>query len=278
VARSAISCWRGPTTISSDHTFTGLITFTQPIAAEGGVVGNLVGNVTGNVLGNVVGNVTGDLTGDSFGVHTGSVIVPDGDTITGDDDSIAENMIHQLLIDRGVPYGAIMMWSGIASDIPESWALCDGTNGTPDLRNRFIVGATDTYAPLATGGSTTLVGTGSVALGGAHVHPLDIDGHALTVPEMPAHKHGNGVADAGGHFFNHGTLPASPTCSENPQNSNNSGTIEGYTTTDGEGDEHTHTGATTESGEHTHEITLDEVESIPPYFALCFIMKIAADA
>ncbi len=40
-----------------------------------------------------------------------------------------------------VPKGVIVMWSGRIADIPPGWALCDGTNGTPDLRDRFIVGA-----------------------------------------------------------------------------------------------------------------------------------------
>ncbi|MCX5905264.1 MAG: hypothetical protein NTV89_17740, partial [Proteobacteria bacterium] len=41
---------------------------------------------------------------------------------------------------NGVPQGAIMMWSGAINQIPAGWALCNGTNGTPDLRDRFIVG------------------------------------------------------------------------------------------------------------------------------------------
>ena len=53
----------------------------------------------------------------------------------------------------GVPKGGIIKWSGAVADIPGGWALCDGTNGTPDLRNRFIVGAGDTYNPNDTGGS-----------------------------------------------------------------------------------------------------------------------------
>ena len=39
-----------------------------------------------------------------------------------------------------VPSGAILMWSGSSDLIPDGWLLCDGTNGTPDLRNRFVVG------------------------------------------------------------------------------------------------------------------------------------------
>jgi len=49
--------------------------------------------------------------------------------------------------------GMIMLWSGSSATIPTGWVLCDGTNSTPDLRNRFVVGATSTYAVGATGGS-----------------------------------------------------------------------------------------------------------------------------
>lgn len=51
------------------------------------------------------------------------------------------------------PVGGIIMWSGSIAAIPSGWALCNGTSGTPDLRDRFIVGAGSTYAVNATGGS-----------------------------------------------------------------------------------------------------------------------------
>ena len=51
--------------------------------------------------------------------------------------------------------GIIVEWSGAIVDIPSGWSLCDGSNGTPDLRNRFVVGAGDTYAPAASGGAAT---------------------------------------------------------------------------------------------------------------------------
>jgi hypothetical protein len=63
-----------------------------------------------------------------------------------------------------VPSGGIIMWSG--SDVPEGWALCDGSDGTPDLRNRFVVGSGDAYAIGETGeGSTSLEVT--YGMGGA---------------------------------------------------------------------------------------------------------------
>jgi len=67
-----------------------------------------------------------------------------------------------------VPSGLIVMWSGSITAIPAGWALCDGGNGTPDLRDRFIVGAGSSYNPGVTGGENT---------------------HVLTINEIPAHTH-----------------------------------------------------------------------------------------
>ena len=53
----------------------------------------------------------------------------------------------------GVPTGGIIMWSGATNNIPSGWALCDGNNGTPNLQDKFIVGAGSSYAVAATGGS-----------------------------------------------------------------------------------------------------------------------------
>lgn len=56
-----------------------------------------------------------------------------------------------------VPVGGIIMWSGSVPTIPTGWALCDGSNGTPDLRDRFIVGAGGAYANAAVGGSANAI-------------------------------------------------------------------------------------------------------------------------
>lgn len=48
--------------------------------------------------------------------------------------------------------GMIAIWSGAILNIPSGYVLCDGNNGTPDLRNKFIPGSGDTYAPGDTGG------------------------------------------------------------------------------------------------------------------------------
>ena len=56
-----------------------------------------------------------------------------------------------------VPSGGIILWSGSTGSVPSGWYLCDGTNGTPDLRNSFIVGAGNTYAVGATGGTADAI-------------------------------------------------------------------------------------------------------------------------
>jgi hypothetical protein len=53
--------------------------------------------------------------------------------------------------------GMIMLWSGSSASIPSGWLLCDGSSSTPDLRNRFVVGAGSTYAVGATGGSADAI-------------------------------------------------------------------------------------------------------------------------
>jgi len=66
--------------------------------------------------------------------------------------------------------GLICLWSGAIVDIPAGWHLCDGTNGTPDLRDKFVVGAGSTYAVGASGGSLT------------HTHTFTSNGHTHTMP------------------------------------------------------------------------------------------------
>jgi hypothetical protein len=77
-----------------------------------------------------------------------------------------------------VPSGAIVAWSGPISNIPTGWCLCDGTNGTPDLRNRFIIGAdqdVDGEAKSNVGGEWTRSG-GSATKNLTHTHKIPFDG------------------------------------------------------------------------------------------------------
>lgn len=74
-----------------------------------------------------------------------------------------------------VPQGSIIPWYGSIGNIPNGFALCDGTNGTPDLRDRFLVGAGNMYILGNTGGENF---------------------HQLTVAEMPSHQHDSGWGES----------------------------------------------------------------------------------
>jgi hypothetical protein len=69
-----------------------------------------------------------------------------------------------------IPTGLIAIWSGSTGSIPSGWTLCNGTNGTPDLRNSFIVGAGSTYAVGQTGGSADAIVV-------SHTHTVTDPGH-----------------------------------------------------------------------------------------------------
>lgn len=68
-----------------------------------------------------------------------------------------------------IPVGGIIMWSGTTGNIPADWALCDGSNGTPDLRGKFVLGA-GTVAAHSSGNGTTTNGVFTSSVDGAHNH------------------------------------------------------------------------------------------------------------
>jgi hypothetical protein len=80
-------------------------------------------------------------------------------------------------IGGGIPSGGIIMWKGTIATIPAGWYLCDGTNGTPDFRDKFIVGAKEDDGGVAktnVTGSLTQSGDGTIPshthTGPAHTH------------------------------------------------------------------------------------------------------------
>jgi len=87
---------------------------------------------------------------------TGTPLAPTANAGTNNT-QIATTAFVQTALAGGFPTGGIILWSGSVASIPSGWALCNGSNGTPDLRNRFIVGAGSTYAVDATGGSADAI-------------------------------------------------------------------------------------------------------------------------
>lgn len=87
--------------------------------------------------------------------------------------------------DALIPPGIICMWAGTLASIPAGWLLCDGSNSTPNLSDRFILGIT-TGSPAAVGSSHTA----TVAAGGSHTHGGGETGSTvLTADQIPNHGH-----------------------------------------------------------------------------------------
>jgi len=192
-----------------------------------------------------------------------------------------------------VPTGIIAMWAGIVANIPAGWHLCDGTGGTPNLVDRFIVGAGSSPVPGQTGGqniqtlTSSAVGPhshgGSVAAVGSHSHAGGTAGYALQVSDIPSHSHT--VNDPGhGHIV--GTGGASVVAGPNPITLGGPGiTSSGVTTSNvsiaatGGGAAHAH--GIVLDGAHAHSIAADgshshtlSIDVRPSYFAVCYIMKL----
>jgi microcystin-dependent protein len=180
-----------------------------------------------------------------------------------------------------VPKGVILLWSGAVDDLPDGWALCDGQNNTPDLRNRFLVGAGGDYEPDDTGGSNTVLLTEAQVP--AHAHTVDLQtaaagGHTHTATVTPAGAHSHRPEGNAGNFFRQGAGgPISGI-----QNGNS---FVGGITTHGQTApvaDHSHAVALEPASNHAHAVTgqTDSYgggvahENRPPYYALAYIMKL----
>lgn len=175
-------------------------------------------------------------------------------------------VLNDFAASSAIPAGTIWPFKGTVA--PAGWAICDGTNGTDDLRGRYLYGAT-ALVPLGTSfGSATHDHTGNTGDAGGHDHGAATGGHALTIAEMPSHNHGNGVGDQIASSMIHGTQPAS--ASTNMNNDSSSATLEGLTSSDGGGAAHTH--AITGAADHKH--TVAAANHLPPSFAVNYIIKL----
>jgi hypothetical protein len=135
-----------------------------------------------------------------------------------------------------VPSGLIAIWSGSLGSIPSGWVLCNGSNGTPDLRNSFILGAGSTYAVGTTGGSADAI--------------------------VVSHTHTATVTDPGHlHNVQHGAGTQGSTGTEMQNSAGTNGYTQTSTATTGVTVANASVGV---SGTNAN---------LPPYYALAFIMK-----
>lgn len=179
-----------------------------------------------------------------------------------------------------VPIGGILIWSGSTGSIPSGWQICDGTNGTPNLRDRFVVGSGDSYSSGNTGGAATKDLTHSHTSGGNtstendHSHTLAGSGSTLT-----------GGAHAHTHPTNTGTYYGGTLYQLKSGSQDTTAVNHAHTTPAEPAADATHTHSITgpgNAGEHNHSVNnptgdgLTASESIlPPYYALAYIMRLS---
>lgn len=170
-----------------------------------------------------------------------------------------------------VPIGGIVIWSGSVVGIPSGWQLCDGTGGTPDLRNRFILGGNGSDTGT-TGGAASLNlqhahGSVTGTSTGSHLHNVPAAGSA-----DGAHSHSVSIGDSssGPMVAQVATAAANRTHSHSVSASSdsNGSHIHNYSNTGSDG-LHSHTCSPTGNALSATTNTL------PPYYALCYIMRMS---
>ncbi len=142
------------------------------------------------------------------------------------------------------PQGIICLWSGVVTSIPHGWLLCNGLNGTPNLTDKFVVGSGGAYEVNSQGGATT------------HGHGVTVSGTTLTTSHIPWHSHGVELLVDGK------TLPG-----------NTSFLLYGGNGTALVKMRSTSTGGVGGSQAHGHSAVTAAASSLPPFYALAYIMK-----
>lgn len=225
----------GAFTLLTSVSGTNAVTATAPVAMAAYVAGqrfSFVAAATNTSAATININSIGAKAITKFG--TTALIA--GDIISGMVCQIVyDGTQFQLLNANPIPSGVITMWSGSIASIPAGWYLCNGSNSTPDLRDRFVVGAGTTYAVAATGGSKDAVVV-------SHTHSASVTdpGHTHTIGFVQRYGTDGGPGDPGTYSGASTTTSSSTT---------------GISVTNA---------STGVSGTNAN---------LPPYYALAYIMK-----
>ena len=167
-----------------------------------------------------------------------------------------------------VPSGGIIIWSGASNAIPSGWYLCNGSNGTPDLRNRFVIGAGSSYSVNATGGYTDVfIPQHTHTFSSSHTHSFNVttgnNTHSHGLPTVDNGEDGPSgiryVGEYGSDQAVSGVNTDNDTHTHNVSGTTNSGTASG-TTANNTG------GAAITNAQRSGR-------NLPPYYALYYIIK-----
>lgn len=194
---------------------------------------------------------------------------------------IASQLTTDIIAATQVPRGIITMWAGATNAVPSGWALCDGNNGTPNLKDRFIVGAGQSYGVGNVGGSITQ--TPSVWTNAAGTG-IQVAGTAITEAQMPWHTHSGSVgsdasiqvqdaiqSSSAGEWLaddSFGSIGWSPSPIRKPLKE-----FSASLSINGTGGNQPHYHGVTDNG-HAHTAAASAIDVRPPYYALAFIMKL----
>ena len=177
-----------------------------------------------------------DTAGPTF---TGSPSAPTANAGTNTT-QIATTAFVTTAITSAFPSGGIILWSGSVATIPTGWVLCNGSNSTPDLRDKFIVGAGNSYAVADTGGSANAITV-------AHTHT------ATSTVTDPGHAH-TYLKNVQPQYTGTGVYTTDVWDNQSATTSTASTGISVSTTVASAGSSGTNA-------------------NLPPYYALCYIMK-----
>jgi microcystin-dependent protein len=186
------------------------------------------GNINSSGNATVSGTVTAGAVTTSGNINSASIS-------TGNINSTATVTAVKFVGEGVVPKGGVIFYTGSVAAIPQGWALCDGTNGTPNLKGMFIAG----YDPNDPDYN-------SIGKKGGEKR------HTLSIAEMPSHNHNNGNFNI-----------ILQLCSSNPGNN----TINSADYTPYEPDIIDSASMTVQGGNQPHE-------NRPPYYTLAYIMKL----
>ncbi|MBS9442834.1 tail fiber protein [Photorhabdus heterorhabditis] len=202
-------------------------------------------------------------------VDNNGVSVKAGNGITVNSSGVSIDPIKVL------PRGMIVMFSGDSA--PTGWAFCDGNNGTPDLRNRFVMCGND----FSDKGNSHYCARGR---GNEKEYPkntkltevsvtVNVQNTTLTESQIPSHKHIGGMAYYNTRGMRYGNVYSGygdllHNYNDTVMRYDQSDSRCAYTSDTGGGQGHNHQ-ATASSSSHNHS-----VDVIPPYYLLAFIMKL----